>query len=174
MIGPIPFDQTKSAPNTLVLVDLREDIEIFLQAFEKVCAGRARLTWTEQLPAFFALLLFGVAKSILIDAYVQRGSYEDPTPWTGNMPLKMSSAYKALVSVFCWASKSDTIIDVDKEEDIHGISVREEVIDLVNFKSWSSIGCNSTKSFLLSLGTYLLPDGSFSTIRFPLLCCPLY
>lgn len=94
MIGPIPFDQTKSTPHTLVLVDLRDDIESFLSTFEKLCAGRAKLTWDQQLPALFALLIFSVAKSIMIDAYVQRDGYEDPSPWTGSLPLKMSSAYK--------------------------------------------------------------------------------
>jgi hypothetical protein len=160
MIGPIPFDKTKATPNTLVLVDLRGDIKLFLHTFEALCAGRAKLTWSQQLPALFALLTFGIAKSIMIDAYVYRDNYEDPSPWTANHALKISSAYRALVSVFCSASKSDIVVGIDGDDPAR--LAREELRELVNFRSWASQGFSSTKSFLLSLGTCFLPDGSFN------------
>ncbi|KUJ17295.1 uncharacterized protein LY89DRAFT_684376 [Mollisia scopiformis] len=161
MNGPIPFDTTNPMPNTLVLVDLKEDIESFLHNFERLCAGRAKLSWSSQLAAFFALATFGIAKSVLTDAYMLRDKYEETSRWSLDHALKMSSAYKGLVSVFCWASKSDVMLQVEEDDPARPVTL-EQIQEMVHFSSWIALGFKGTKEFLLSLGTCFLPDGSFN------------
>ncbi|CZR56777.1 uncharacterized protein PAC_06666 [Phialocephala subalpina] len=160
VVGPMPFD-TRGAPNTLVMVDLKEDVEFFLRSFEKICAGRAKLTGSSQLAAFFALLVFSIAKSILTDAYVIRDSYEEVSPWTVDHALTISSAYKGLVSVFCWSSKSDAMLQYEGDDPV-ATAALEQIHGMVRLKSWAALGFRGTKDFLLSLGTCSLPDGSFN------------
>src|SRR6187402_1424084 len=117
MAAPPPFDPSRSTPNTLVLVDLKDDVEAFLRRFEKVCIGRAKLTGNAQLACFYALLVFGVAKSILIDAYSVKIGYEVPNPWKDEDAIRITCAYKVLVSVFCWSSKSDIMVQNSSDLD---------------------------------------------------------
>lgn len=161
IVGPIPFDTTSGTPNMLIMVDLKEDVEFFLCSFEKICAGRAKLTGSSQLAAFFALLVFSVAKSILTDAYVIRYGYEEASPWTTDHALTISSAYKGLVSVFCWSSKHDAMLQCDGEDPV-ATATLEQIHDMVRLKSWATLGFKGTKDFLLSLGACSLPDGSFN------------
>jgi hypothetical protein len=161
MIAPPPFDRSRSTPNTLVLVDLKEDMEVFLHKFEKVCAGRAKLIGNAQLACFYALLVFGVAKSMLIDTYSIRADYQDPSPWNEEEPAKIMSAYKALVSVFCWSSKSDIILQNDIRNS-QGYEARQEARGLVRSHKWEERGFKGMKEFLLSLGSCFFPDGSYN------------
>ncbi|PVH76538.1 hypothetical protein DL98DRAFT_291287 [Cadophora sp. DSE1049] len=163
MIGKVPFDPTRSTPNTLVLVDLKEDVEKFLRSFERACSARAKLGGTAQVACFYALLVFGVAKSILTDAYSIRTSYEEPNPWSEEEATKIASGYKALVSVFCWSSKTDVVLQdvtaVDNEE------VPSQVMQtrrMVRSNEWHNFGVKGTKEFLLGLGACLLPDGVYN------------
>ncbi|KAH7388962.1 hypothetical protein BKA64DRAFT_126310 [Cadophora sp. MPI-SDFR-AT-0126] len=163
MIGKVPFDSTRSTPNTLVLVDLKEDIETFLRSFERACSARAKLSGTAQVACFYALLVFGVANSILIDAYSIRPSYEQPNPWSEDEATKIASGYKALVSVFCWSSKADFMV-----QDVTTISsedVPSQVMQtrrMVRRNEWDTFGIKGTKEFLLGLGACLLPDGIYN------------
>lgn len=157
-----PFDPSSSTPNTLVLVDLKEDMESFLRRFEKICAGRAKLTGFAQLACFYALLVFGVAKSILIDAYSIRSEYEDPNPWDEEDAIRILSAYKALVSVFCWSSKSDFIRDEEIDQDDELGTALLETRAMVHSAKWDERGFRGMKEFLLGLGSCFFADGTYN------------
>lgn len=157
-----PFDPSSSTPNTLVLVDLKEDMESFLRRFEKICAGRAKLTGFAQLACFYALLVFGVAKSILIDAYSIRSEYEDPNPWDEEDAIRIFSAYKALVSVFCWSSKSDIVRDDDIDQDDELGTALLETRVMVHSAKWEERGFRGMKEFLLGLGSCFFADGTYN------------
>jgi hypothetical protein len=157
-----PFDPSSSTPNTLVLVDLKDDIESFLRRFEKICAGRAKLNGFAQVACFYALLVFGIAKSILIDAYSIRGDYEDPNPWEEEDAVRITSAYKALVSVFCWSSKSDVILDPEIDQDDELGAALLETRAMVQSAKWEERGFRGMKEFLLSLGSCFFADGAFN------------
>lgn len=163
MVSQAPFDRTRATANTLVLVDLKDDVDTFLGRFQVACLGRGKLTGNAQLACFFALLVFGVAKSILIDTYSIRVEYEDPNPWSKEHAMKMTSGYKVLVSLFCWASKADVTL-----QDVAGIENEElrsrlyDTQDMVHRDTWEGLKIKSTKDFLLGLGGSLLPDGSYN------------
>jgi hypothetical protein len=157
-----PLDPSSSTPNTLVLVDLKDDMESFLRRFEKFCAGRAKLTGFAQLACFYALLVFGIAKSILIDAYSIRAEYEDPSPWNEEDATRITSAYKALVSVFCWSSKSDVIRDSEIDEDDELGAALLETRAMVHSEKWEERGFRGMKEFFLSLGSCFFADGSYN------------
>ncbi len=157
-----PFDPSSSTPNTLVLVDLKDDMESFLRRFEKFCAGRAKLTGFAQLACFYALLVFGIAKSILIDAYSLRAEYEDPNPWNEEHATRITSAYKALVSVFCWSSKSDVIRDSEIDEDDELGAALLETRAMVHSDKWEDRGFRGMKEFFLSLGSCFFAGGSYN------------
>jgi hypothetical protein len=157
-----PFDPSSSTPNTLVLVDLKDDIESFLRRFEKICAGRAKLTGFAQLACFYALLVFGIAKSILIDAYAIRAEYEEPNPWDEEDSVRITSAYKALVSVFCWSSKSDVVLDPEIDQDDELGAALLETRAMVHSARWEERGFRGMKEFLLGLGSCFYADGSYN------------
>lgn len=157
-----PFDPSSSTPNTLVLVDLKDGMESFLRRFEKICAGRAKLTGFAQLACFYALLVFGIAKSILIDAYSIRAEYEDPNPWDEEDAIRITSAYKALVSVFCWSSKSDVIRDSEIDEDDELGAALLETRAMVHSEKWEDRGFRVMKEFFLSLGSCFFADGAYN------------
>jgi hypothetical protein len=157
-----PFDPSSSTPNTLVLVDLKDDMESFLRRFEKVCAGRAKLTGFAQLACFYALLVFGIAKSILIDAYAIRADYEDPSPWEEEDAVRITSAYKALVSVFCWSSKSDVVLDPEIDQDDELGAALLETRAMVQSAKWDERGFRGMKEFLLGLGSCFFADGAYN------------
>ncbi|PMD37324.1 hypothetical protein L207DRAFT_73683 [Hyaloscypha variabilis F] len=157
-----PFDQSSSTPNTLVLVDLKDDMESFLRRFEKICVGRAKLTGFAQLACFYALLVFGIAKSILIDAYSIRADYEDPNPWEEQDAVRITSAYKALVSVFCWSSKSDIVLDPEIDQDDELGAALLETRAMVQSAKWEGRGVRGMKEFLLGLGSCFFADGAYN------------
>jgi len=157
-----PFDPSSSTPNTLVLVDLKDDIESFLRRFEKICAGRAKLTGFAQLACFYALLVFGIAKSILIDAYSIRADYEDPNPWEEEDAVRITSAYKALVSVFCWSSKSDVVRDPEVDQDDELGAALLQTRAMVHSAKWEGRGFRGMKEFLLGLGSCFFGDGAYN------------
>ena len=177
MVGNVPFDRTRSTPNTLVLVDLKEDVETFLRSFERACSARAKLGGTAQIACFYTLLVFGIAKSILTDAYSIRTSYEEPNPWSEEQAIKIASGYKALVSVFCWSSKADVVLQGPAA--IHDEEIRAQIMQtrrMLRSNEWDTLGVKGTKEFLLGLGTCLLPHGvynGFFAQRFGLQALPM-
>jgi hypothetical protein len=151
---PAPLDKSR-APNTLTLVDLRPDFESFLHKFEKLCSARSKLSGTTNLACFYSLLVFGIAKSILIDSYILRDQYEASSSWSGEEAIRITSAYKALVSVYCWSSKSEILL--------HGPPDNlQELQALVHYNRWGERGYKGSKDFLLSLGSCTFPDGSYN------------
>lgn len=163
MVGNVPFDRTRSTPNTLVLVDLKEDVETFLRSFERACSARAKLGGIGQIACFYALLVFGIAKSILTDAYSIRTSYEEPNPWSEEEATKIASGYKALVSVFCWSSKADVVLQDPAV--VHDEETRAQILQIrrmLRSNEWDTLGVKGTKEFLLGLGTSLLPHGVYN------------
>lgn len=153
---PIPTPLDKSKPsNTLALVDLRPDFESFLHKFEKLCSARSKLSGTTNLACFYSLLVFGIAKSILIDSYSLRDRYESPSSWSEEEATRIMSAYKALVGVYCWSSKSEIMLQAPSEN-------QQELHKLVNYDRWAERGYKGTKEFLLSLGSCTFSDGSYN------------
>jgi hypothetical protein len=111
LTGSPPFDPAKQpASNSLIMVDIKTDIEDFLDAFERACVGRARLTGQPQLACLYSLLVFSMAKSLLIDAYAVRSTCDDVNQWDETYALRITSAFKSMISVFCWSSKADVIL----------------------------------------------------------------
>ena len=147
--------------NTLILVDIKDEIEDFLGKFENTCAGRAKLTGHDQLAYFYALLVFGIAKSILIDAYSIRGDYEEENPWRDTDATAINSAYKALVGCFCWASKSDIILQANDAEGEFGDAI-QQTRTLVHHDKWEERGYKGTKDFMLSLGSHITSEGKYN------------
>lgn len=158
-----PFDPLRSTPNTLILVDLKEEFEIFLRKFEKICTGRAKLAGTSQMACFYALLVLSVTKSMLTDAHSLRAEYEMPNPWSERDAMRIASAYKAMVSVFCWSSKHDVVLQATSSADSsEWLGALEETRSLVEKNLWTERGIKGSKEFLLGLGSCFYADGSYN------------
>jgi hypothetical protein len=157
-----PFDPLRETPNTLVLVDLTEDFEIFLSSFERICAGRAKLTGHAQLACFYALLVMSVTKSLLIDAHSLRDGYECLPSWNQYDSVKISSAFRALVSVFCWSSKSDVILQAHLDADAGWLPIMHKTRSMVRDDLWRERGLKGSKEFLLGLGSCGYTDEAYN------------
>jgi hypothetical protein len=161
--GTPPFDPSRlPASKALILVDIKEDMEDFLDTFEGLCSGRAKLTGAEQMSCFYALLVFGIAKSMLIDAYSIRSVSDYTDPWNESYALRITSAFKALVGVFASASKSDVILQDDRNLEGSTFEVLRESREMVNVHRWEERGFKTTKDFLLSLGCFVFSGGAYN------------
>lgn len=153
--GTPPFYSTDDSPSsTLILVNILDDMNVFLREMENACASRGKLYGHTQLDAFFATLLFSCAKSMLIDAYSFRDKYENKTLWRSTDAMKINSAFKVIISVFCWASKSDVIHQ--SEDELASPFLRDTLRRaraMVQQDKWEERGIRGTKEFLLNLGT---------------------
>jgi hypothetical protein len=144
-------------------VNIQSGTEEFLDLFESKCSGRGKLSGRSQLACFYALLLFSIIKSILIDAYSIRNEYEDPHPWQEADAVRITSAYKALVSVFSWASKSDVVLANDVgQSDSHLQTAIRETGKMLHQEKWEEKGIKGSKDFLVSLGSGTFPDGAYN------------
>lgn len=153
-----PFDPLRETPNTLVLVDLKEDFESFLCSFERICAGRAKLTGHAQLACFYALLVMSVTKSMLIDAHSLRDGYEGVSSWNQSDPVKIASAFRVLIGVFCWASKSDVVLQAVHGGDAEWSLIMHKTRSMVRDDLWPKRGFKGSKEFLLGLGSCWYAD----------------
>lgn len=161
--GTPPFDPSRlPASKALILVDIKDDVEDFLDTFEGICSGRAKLTGAEQTSCFYALLLFGIVKSMLIDAYSIRSVSDYTNPWNDSFALRITSAFKALVGVFVSASKSDVILQDDRSLEGSNFKVLCETRQMVKVSRWDERGFKTTKDFLLSLGCFVLSGGVYN------------
>jgi hypothetical protein len=137
-------------------------MEDFLGTFEGICSGRAKLTGAEQMSCFYALLVFGIAKSMLIDAYSIRSVSDYTDPWNESYALRITSAFKALAGVFASASKLDVILQDDRNLEGSNFDVLRESRELVNMHRWDERGFKTTKDFLLSLGCFAFSGGIYN------------
>jgi len=162
--GTPPFYSTDDSPSsTLILVNILDDMNVFLREMENACASRGKLFGHTQLDCFLAILLFSCAKSMLIDAYSFRDKYENKTLWRSVDAMKINSAFKVIISVFCWASKSDVIHQ--SEEDLSSPFLRETLTRtkaMVQQDKWEERGIKGTKEFLLNLGTSSTLDSRYN------------
>lgn len=156
-----PFDPLRG-PNTLVLVDLREDFESFLRKFETTCSGRGKLEGYTQLACFYALLVLSVIKSLLIDAHSIRAGYECLSSWQDSDAMKISSAFRVMVSAFCWSSKSDVVLQAESGRDAEWSQALQETRLMVRQELWDKQGLKGTKEFLLGLGSCFYADESYN------------
>ncbi|KAG9234762.1 hypothetical protein BJ875DRAFT_460809 [Amylocarpus encephaloides] len=161
--GSPPFDPAKlPSSHSLILVDIKPDIEEFFESFERICSGRAKLTGTSQMACFYALLVFSIVKGLLIDGYSVRRTCDDVDPWNDKYLLCMNSMFKVLVSIFCWSSKSDVML----QDDSTGSDTENEEFkasrNLVKVDLWKERGFNSTRDFLVGLGSFVLPGNTYN------------
>ncbi|RDL36433.1 uncharacterized protein BP5553_05785 [Venustampulla echinocandica] len=177
LTGPPPYDQSKlPCSNTLVLVDMKEDMEDFLCDFERICAGRANLSGDTQMACFYALLVFSITKSLLIDTYCIRAvcddeyaieaACDDVSPRKGTRALQINSAYKSLVSLFIWSSKVDVMLPGGSSNSMGSIynapAGLSETSTLVHLSGWEELGFKTTKDFLLRLGSIMSPAATYN------------
>ena len=138
-------------------------MEEFLADMETMCAGRGKLTGQPQLACFYALLVFGVAKSMLIDAYAVREAYDGASTRTSNQAIAINSAYKALVSAFCWASRADVVLlECGDEVTNHKDNEVWGTCSIVRHDQWEERGIKGTKEFLLSLGSSIPSETAYN------------
>jgi hypothetical protein len=160
---PVPDPASSFSANEFILVDIKPDLETFLEDFESVCSGRGKLSGYAQLAYFYALLVFGVVKSLLIDTYSVRSEYEGDEFWSESDAVRITSAYKVLVSVYCWSGRSDPMFDSHPGG---GDSVLQHAIletqKMLHKDRWELWGIKGTKEFLISLGSCFLPYGVYN------------
>jgi len=155
------------------LPDVRRSLSKFLSYFEQSFSQRITLTAERWLDAFYAIIIFSMAKSLLIDTLSLRDDQERPTPWRASDAIQIGSVYKVIVSVFTWSAKVNswcprmpakgrdplmTHWNSDKWENIHPISIKmrkalTDTQDLTRQALWKHGAIKSSKDFLMSLGT---------------------
>ena len=160
-------DSASYSPAQFALVDLRRDVEDFLEHFELVCSGRGKLSGFAQLACLFALLVFNVAKTVMIDAYLTRNEYEVISLWQNTDAVRITSAYKAIVSFYGWASKSDALLDSSMEMPPNFGSAILETQEMLHQSMWEQRGYKATKDFLIALGSSFLPNGAYNGFLVP-------
>jgi hypothetical protein len=150
-------------PEEFLVIDIMDDLESFLRAFEALCSSRSKLAGQRQLACFYAVLLFSIVKGLMIDAFSLRAGYESTRSWRDVDAVRINSSYKAIVSVFCWAARSDLMLEsvnVDSgpsfEKDL------EDTRNMVRTNEWTTWGVKRSKDFLIALGSGLLPDRTFN------------
>ncbi|CAG8978499.1 hypothetical protein HYALB_00005074 [Hymenoscyphus albidus] len=161
LTGSPPFDPTKlPQSNTLILVEIKEDMEKFLESFERICVGRGKLSGESQLACFYALMVFSIAKGLLIDAYSVRNTCDDVSPWDETCALRINSAFKTLVSVFGWSSKQDIML----EYHLHPLASKAIAATqkMVCVEKWDERGFKTSRDFLSSLGSLLFANDSYN------------
>ena len=159
----MPDPASPYSANEFILVDIKPDIETFLDSFESVCSGRGKLSGHAQLACIYALLVFGVVKSVLIDAYSIRSEYEDDSFWKESHATRITSAYKVLVSIYCWSGRSDPLLD--SLSDVGDPILQDAILEthiLLHKDRWGLWGIKGTKDLFLSLGSCFLPYGVYN------------
>jgi hypothetical protein len=151
----------------------------FLKTFDYLFSNRSALSPEGWLGAFYALCVFSIAKSLLIDTLSIRDKQERPSPWKSSDAVQINSVFKVLVSVFTWSAKNswcpkdeqktrDPLLqDWRKGSDEAGSSLDPTIQDglratqaLTKQWSWKSAGIKQSKDFLMNLGSGdFLSDG---------------
>ncbi|ETS87534.1 hypothetical protein PFICI_01362 [Pestalotiopsis fici W106-1] len=135
----------------------------FLQSFESSTLRRVPSDPKSWLATFFSLCIFSIIRTILADLVSTSSRNDAASSLTGqpfsNGALAMHSVYKVLVSVFAWSSPM--MLD-ELPQDIDGSdhSLLISTNDTLRRELWGTWGINSTRDFLLSLGSGYLADNS--------------
>jgi hypothetical protein len=163
VVFPLSQRIPTTEPEPWPMIDIQNDVGYFLQRFEAGYAQRAKLASTQQIACFYALLLFGVAKSLLIDAYSIRAEYEESSCWKHGDVARITSAYKAIVSVFVWSSTYDLILEVDQPfESDESIKLLGSTREMIRSSLWNERGIKTTKDFLIGLGSSSSPLDAYN------------
>jgi hypothetical protein len=184
-VAKLQFDpnfNSNRTPFRLPLPDVRRSLSEFLSCFDQFFLQRITLTPEKWLGVFYAIVIFSMAKSLLIDTLSLRDDQETPTPWRASDAIQIGSVYKAVVSVFTWSAKINTwcpsipakgrdplMTDWTsiERENIYPISSRMRdaftaTQKLTRQASWHHGTIKSSKDFLMSLGTGDFLDMGFS------------
>ncbi|KAK3996325.1 hypothetical protein QBC44DRAFT_232211 [Cladorrhinum sp. PSN332] len=128
----------------------------FLQAFDSQMTRPAPLEPKNWLAVFVSLCIFSIVKTLLIDRAAQSRVGSSTQPPTA----AMHAVYKALVNVF--ATSTPTLLDgpeVEMSGDDRELLV--SVNALLGGNSWAERGIQTTKDFLIVLGSGESVDGAF-------------
>jgi hypothetical protein len=120
----------------------------FLQSFDAQMARPSPLDPKNWLAGYFALCIFSMVKTILVDRATHL-RFNSP-PHAG--VLAMHAVHKALVSVFAWS----TPMILDGQDMDMGHDDRELLISIGVFlgrSTWADRGIQSSKDFLMLLGS---------------------
>ncbi|AEO65422.1 uncharacterized protein THITE_2112395 [Thermothielavioides terrestris NRRL 8126] len=128
----------------------------FLQSFDEQMARPSPLNPKHWLAAFFALCIFSIVKTILVD----RAAHTRFTSPPHSGIAAMHAIYKALVCVFAWATPmlldaQDVDVSHDDRELLLSVGV------FLGRSSWPQRGIHSTKDFLLLLGSREIDGGLY-------------
>lgn len=150
----IPFDDADSYGRFRLLHDCMTQ---FLGVFDSVMVRPGPPNPRDWLAVFFALCIFSIAKTILVDR-AANPRFNSP-PQSG--VAAMHAVYKALVSLF--ASSTVMLLDgleVDMSNDDR--ELLESAGSLLGRASWAERGISTSKDFLMSLGNGEAEGGFYS------------
>ncbi|KAH0543147.1 hypothetical protein FGG08_002492 [Glutinoglossum americanum] len=137
--------------------------ELFCKGLNSMLSCRASLIPEEWIAYFCSLCILSITKSIVTDICALQDEYKGTPPNAWVEANRMSSGYKALVSLFIWASPRDYLLEDWGEEAKDPPSPDPEVQDLyrqalkmVHQEEWEARGIKSSEDLLLSLGSGFL------------------
>ena len=156
------------------LCHLFKSLESFLStAFSKSCCRRKCLVPEDWLQMFAGLCSCSILKSLLIDAQAGTNTSDDGAQ--ASIAARIDSAYKALISIFSWAAKSDLLVEwyrpAEMDESLRERSESEKesfetdfetLCQLVQRDEWENRGIKSSKDFLMGLGSGFYNDGTYN------------
>lgn len=158
------------SPNKIRLPNVKKYLFNFLRLFDDIFSHRTVLSTADWLFAFYALCLFSMANSLLIDTLSHLSNQPWPSQWYRWDATQMNSMYKVLVSIFIWSAKTQSgrPPSLSKLKDplllnwssspppaLLRSSVLIALMDtqrLTRVSSWDRSGIKSSKDFLMSLG----------------------
>lgn len=139
------------------------------EIFSENCCRRKCLTPELWFQIFTALCCYSIFKSILID--VQTCTAITDGGFRAGIAARIESAYKALVSVFIWATKSDLLVEwylpAGREDSLNTAKELSKksfdtLCQLVQRDQWENRGIKSSKDFLMGLGSGFYNDGTYN------------
>jgi hypothetical protein len=153
-----------------VLHHLSKSLESFLNTvFSESFCRRKCLVPEDWLQMFAGLCSCSILKSLLID--MQAGTNTSGGGAQAGIAARIDSAYKALVSIFSWAAKSDLLLEwyrpAGREDSLRERSESEKesfetLCRLVQRDEWENRGIKSSKDFLMGLGSGFYNDGTYN------------
>ncbi|KAH0564743.1 hypothetical protein GP486_001871 [Trichoglossum hirsutum] len=147
--------------------------ELFSKFLNDMLSSPASLNAERWIIFFCCFCALSITKSVLIDTCALQDGYKGPLPNEGVEANQMSSAYKALIGLFSWASPCDYLLEDWSKERKDPPSSKLELQDLyrqiqemVHLDKWKARGIKSSKDFLLSLGSGVSEDGLYNGFYF--------